>query len=58
MQILLKIELLLPQNFRHLQPDNFQYIDLRFGNKVFVNEELERDVGTSTEGISEEVNQE
>ena len=28
------------ENFLHLRPDNFQYIDLRFGNKVFVNEEL------------------
>lgn len=26
--------------FEHLAPGNFQYIDLRFGNKVFVNEEL------------------
>jgi hypothetical protein len=26
-------------DFSHLQPGNFQYIDLRFGNKVFVNEE-------------------
>jgi hypothetical protein len=25
--------------FVHLKPGNFQYIDLRFGNKVFVNEE-------------------
>lgn len=25
--------------FKHLEPGNFQYIDLRFGNKVFVNEE-------------------
>lgn len=26
-------------DFSHLKPGNFQYIDLRFGNKVFVNEE-------------------
>ncbi len=26
--------------FKNLAPGNFQYIDLRFGNKVFVNEEL------------------
>lgn len=26
--------------FSHLTADNFQYIDLRFGNKVYVNEEL------------------
>lgn len=25
--------------FDHIEPGNFQYIDLRFGNKVFVNEE-------------------
>lgn len=28
------------ENFSHIKPGNFQYIDLRFGNKVFVNEEL------------------
>ncbi|MCD5381631.1 MAG: hypothetical protein LR008_03595 [Candidatus Pacebacteria bacterium] len=27
------------EEFSHIQPGNFQYIDLRFGNKVFVNEE-------------------
>ncbi len=27
-------------NFSHLEPGNFQYIDLRFGDKVFVNEEV------------------
>ena len=26
--------------FAHLEPGNFQYIDLRYGNKVFVNEEF------------------
>jgi hypothetical protein len=26
-------------DFSHLKPGNFQYIDLRYGNKVFVNEE-------------------
>jgi cell division septal protein FtsQ len=26
--------------FNHLKPGNFQYIDLRFGNKVYVNEEI------------------
>lgn len=29
------------EDFAHLKPGNFQYIDLRFGNKVFVNEEEE-----------------
>ena len=28
-------------DFAHIEPGNFQYIDLRFGNKVFVNEEIE-----------------
>ena len=28
------------EDFLHLRPGNFQYIDLRFGNKVFVNEEI------------------
>ncbi len=27
------------KEFDHLEPGNFQYIDLRFGNKIFVNEE-------------------
>ena len=39
------------ENFLHLRPNNFKYIDLRFGNKVFVNEELEtNETATSTEG--------
>jgi len=41
------------ENFLHLRPNNFQYIDLRFGNKVFVNEEL---VGTEmTSSTTEEL---
>lgn len=28
------------KEFSHLEPGNFQYIDLRFGTRVFVNEEL------------------
>lgn len=27
------------EEFKHIHPGNFQYIDLRFGNKVFVNEQ-------------------
>ncbi len=27
--------------FKHIAPGNFRYIDVRFGNKIFVNEELE-----------------
>jgi len=39
-------------DFSHLKPGNFKYIDLRFGNKVFVNEEediLPEEVETSVE---------
>jgi cell division septal protein FtsQ len=40
------------KEFTHIKPGNFQYIDLRFGSKVFVNEELgtasSTDTGTST----------
>lgn len=31
--------ILASKEFSHIKPGNFQYIDLRFGNKVFVNEE-------------------
>ncbi|MFT5037039.1 MAG: cell division septal protein FtsQ [Candidatus Azotimanducaceae bacterium] len=27
------------KEFEHIEPGNFQYIDLRYGNKIFVNEE-------------------
>ena len=43
--------------FSHLKPGNFQYIDLRFGNKVFVNEEeivipsLSEDISSSTDEV-------
>ncbi len=40
------------EEFAHLKPGNFQYIDLRFGNKVFVNEEL---AVPEEEAASEEV---
>ena len=36
------------EEFSHLAPGNFQYIDLRFGKKVFVNEELEADIASTT----------
>lgn len=43
------ITILDSEEFSHLRSDNFQYIDLRFGNKVFVNEETsEYSVSTST----------
>lgn len=42
--------------FSHIQPGNFNYIDLRFGNKAFVNEEMNVATGTaemSTTTLSE-----
>lgn len=38
--------------FSHIAPGNFQYIDLRFGNKVFVNEEPEKTATSSEETAS------
>ncbi|MBP9836603.1 MAG: hypothetical protein KBC78_02085 [Candidatus Pacebacteria bacterium] len=38
------------KEFAHLNPGNFQYVDLRFGAKVYVNEEVEFATATSTEG--------
>jgi cell division septal protein FtsQ len=32
--------ILTSEAFSHIEPGNFQYIDLRYGNRVFVNEEL------------------
>lgn len=37
------------EEFSHLAPGNFQYVDLRFGAKVYVNEETEFATATSTE---------
>ena len=39
------------EEFSHLTPGNFKYIDLRFGSKVYVNEEFES--ATSTEKSEE-----
>lgn len=36
------------EEFKHLKPGNFQYLDLRFGTRVFVNEELPTVEATST----------
>jgi cell division septal protein FtsQ len=44
--------------FSHLAPGNFQYIDLRFGNKVFVNEEIaapEMETASGMASSSEEI---
>ncbi len=40
------------EEYAHIQPGNFQYIDLRFGDKVFVNEEQEI-VASTTASTSE-----
>jgi hypothetical protein len=39
------------ETFKHLEPGNFQYIDLRFGNKIFVNEQPEV-IATTTEATT------
>ena len=47
------------EQYQHLSPGQFHYVDLRFGNKVFVNEfgapveELEATVSSSTASITE-----
>lgn len=41
------------EQFSHLRPDNFSYIDLRFGTKVFVNETLASEHSTSTATTTE-----
>jgi cell division septal protein FtsQ len=46
------------KEFSHLEPGNFQYVDLRFGTRVFVNEELLVSVdekATSTEAVAADV---
>lgn len=45
------------KEFKHLEPGNFQYVDLRFGTRVFVNEELLLSVSSST-ATTTEVNEE
>ena len=42
------------KDFNDIRPGNFQYIDLRFGNKVFVNEEV-GGVGSTTATTTESV---
>ncbi len=36
------------EEFMHISPGSFQYIDLRFGDKVFVNEVMGTDVMSTT----------
>ena len=44
------------EEFAHIKPGAFQYIDLRFGSRVFVNEELPQlEVATSTSTTTEEI---
>ncbi len=43
------------KEFGHLKPGNFKYLDLRFGSRVFVNEELETIISTSTPTSTEAV---
>lgn len=44
------------QEFAHLKPGNFQYLDLRFGTRVFVNEEpLITETATSTATTTEDL---
>ena len=38
------------KEFKHIKPGNFNYIDARFNNKIFVKEEMDT-VGTSTEEL-------
>ncbi|MCA9366119.1 hypothetical protein KC722_00920 [Candidatus Kaiserbacteria bacterium] len=35
------VTILTSDDFAHLKPGNFKYIDLRYGNKVFINEEMD-----------------
>lgn len=36
--------------FKHIKPGNFKYIDVRFDNKVFVNDAMDEVTSTTTEG--------
>lgn len=42
------VTVLTSAEFKHIEPGNFNYIDLRFGNKVFVNEETEPEVAVAS----------
>lgn len=51
------VTLLTSDAFSHIEPGNFQYIDLRYGNKLFVNEEPPQAPGatsTATTTVSTE----
>ena len=42
------VALLSAPEFAHIAPGNFDYIDLRFGNKVFVHEGIEEEIASSS----------
>lgn len=44
--------LLLSDAFKHIEPGSFQYIDLRFGEKVFINEDISGETSSSSETTS------
>ncbi len=53
------VAILRSKEFNTIRPGNFQYIDLRFGNKVFVNEEVGgvgSTTATTTQAVTEESN--
>lgn len=39
------------QEFKHIEPGNFKYIDVRFDNKVFVNEKIYDEPASTTEAV-------
>lgn len=45
------------EEFKHISPGNFQYIDLRYGNKVFVNEELAAPQGEAASETASSTNE-
>jgi len=44
--------LLASNEFRHIAPGNFKYIDVRFGNKLFVNQQIETEPIENTEATT------
>ncbi len=46
--------ILLSDEFKHIAPGSFQYIDLRFGEKIFVNEEVAAPAEANATTIQEE----
>tara|TARA_B100000508_G_scaffold104639_1_gene82913 strand:+ start:8975 stop:9841 length:867 start_codon:yes stop_codon:yes gene_type:complete len=42
------------EEFNHLEPGNFKYVDLRFGSKVFVNEKTTPDEAATSSATSSE----